>query len=183
MALAHALDENGNLIVLRGDGTLSIRSTIEAEHAIVHKGDMYMVGHRFEDVADDASVTFLITIGADKEAHAKIAILATGACRIDFYEGLTYTGGSAVTVLNNNRGSSNNPDTTCKQGGTISNTVTTLPPGLVPGATKKGQGGGSARENAEIILTVSGNYGLDMTNKSGGATDILVFVEFYEEEV
>lgn len=183
MALTHALDEDGNLIVLQGDATLSMRSTIEAEHSEVHKGEMYIAGHRFEDVADDASVTFLITTGADRYPHTKIAVSSTGACRVDLYEGLTYTGGSAVTIFNNHRGSSNTTDTTCIQGGTISNTTTTLPPGLVPGATKKGQGGGAARENAEIILTVSEDYGLDITNKSGGAADILVVVEFYEEEM
>ena len=161
------------------------QKTIDLVHLKVHEGDFYTASHRFEAVADSATVDVLITTG-DKA-------LSFGRGGSSSEE--TVTGSSTkglpcrITVRvshrgNNNRTSSNGTDLTMFYGPTVSAAGTELLSSYIPGGAKsKAIGGaseGPAREGSEWILAANTNYLLRTTNTSGGAVDITISVGFYE---
>ena len=155
--------------------------TIEAEHHEVHESNMYIVAHRFEDVADDGVVRFRIILAATKRLHCKFELAVGGNSRFDLYQGTTYDAdGTELVEYNQDRGAADSASPSTYHTPTVNTLGTKILPGVLPGGVKNFAGGGSARSFTEWILKPSTDYLLVITNVSGGVIDIAVTAEFYE---
>jgi hypothetical protein len=158
-------------------------STILHAHKLNHEGRVFGVGYRYEGVADEAAVNFYIATGSDNLLHGSILIKATGRAYIDIQEDGEYSGGTAVTAVANNRSSTLSLDSTFKRGVTIDTPGDAVSPDLIPGSASPARSdGGDARPGIEFIGAVDSEYVIVITNKSGGAADIMVKLEVYEDE-
>ncbi len=157
---------------------------IDWSHQQTHSGKMFVSGNRFVSVADNGYAYFWISIPAGYTAHTVYEIAATGKCYIDFYEGPTVSGGTAVTPANKNRASANTAHVSTKHGVTVSNAGTLIPQdGLIGSGDRHTIIGGSAGMANEFILDASTDYLIAVQNKSGGAADIAIAVAFYEVSI
>lgn len=157
---------------------------IDSSHQKVHDGDSYSAHIEFTAVGAGASVDILIEAGTDR-MHFDYLLNAENDCRLLIYEAPTATPGTAVTVYNSNRASSN----------TTSATITHTPTGVTPGTTiihtsilytallsggiSLLNGAGGPR-SPELILNANTDYLMRITNNSGGAIDFFVELGYYE---
>ena len=163
------------------DSRVGASKFIETEHAEIHEGETYICSHYYSDVADDAHADLRIISGSNKELHITITVAVAGDGEILIYEGTTYTvAGTGIVIYNRDRTSSNSADPSCKYTPTANVLGTELFHGYAPGGTKK-QAIGSVRSTAqEWIFKKSEDYLVRFTNRSGGAIDVSIEVEWYE---
>lgn len=145
-------DKNGYSLVI--DGASGGIISISPDHAEIHEGNHYYVCG-FATVADGDSLLFSVSVpDTSREANMTFNIEGTSQTEIYIIEGVTITGGTAVTPINNDRNSGNTSMTTVKSGATITATGDTLftrSSGLA-GVTPTGGKGGIATRDKEIIL-------------------------------
>jgi len=163
------------------DSKVKAVKTIETEHAEIHEGETYICSHFYSLVADDANADLRITSGSNKELHITITVAVAGNGETLIYEGTTYTvAGTNVVIYNRDRTSSNSSDATCRHTPTANVLGTELFHGYAPGGEKK-EAIGSVRKTAqEWIFKKSEDYLIRFTNRSGGAIDVSIEVEWYE---
>lgn len=157
---------------------------IDTVHHEVHEGEMFHASYTDGDVADDASVDMLLTVGA-KECHATWEVFAGGQVSVYLYEAPTVADGTPITIYNMKRASANTPLSTVKHTPTVTATGTTaLVNGrILPGGTSPTtRVGGGIRSGTEWILAPDTAYLMRVTNDSGAGIPINVVVEWYEEE-
>ncbi len=163
------------------DARVKAAKTIETEHAEIHEGETYVSSHFYSQVADDANADLRITLGSDKELHITITVAVAGDGEILIYEGTTYTvAGTVVAIYNRDRTSSNSSDAGCRYTPTVNVLGTELFHGYAPGGTKKEAIGSVRRTSQEWIFKKSEDYLVRFTNRSGGAIDVSIEVEWYE---
>lgn len=165
------------------DDTVGALITIDTVHHEVHEGEMFTVEHS-ASVTNTNSLDILFTIG-NKTAHTGISVSAGGQITGYLYEAPTASGGTALTIYNMNRTSSNVSEAIATHTPTVSATgsVALINGRVLPGgATNQTRVGGSARTGAEWILKSNTKYLLRITNTSGGTIVINPVIEFYEEE-
>lgn len=168
---------------LQFDTTTGALVTMDTIHHEVHEGELFTAEYTAASVADAGTVRMVFATGA-KQPHLSMSVNAGGNCQIYIYEGVTYTGGTAVPVYNNNRLSTNTPTVSVKHtpsAGTAG-TVAIVNGRLLPGGTSATtRVGGAVRPNVEYALGTSTNYFMDVVNKSGGAITVTSILEWYEE--
>lgn len=157
---------------------------IQISHQQTHLGNMYVSGHRWTAVANDAYCYMSVTVPTGYVAHMTYEITGTGKAYVDLYEGATVTGGTSITPANKNRRSANTSHITVKYDVTVSNAGTLIPQDGILGAGDKNSpaGGGNGLDN-EFVLASNTTYLLAVQNKSGGANDFSTVVLFYEKAV
>lgn len=157
-------------------------------HSRIHQGVLYHCGHLAASVADGASIDIGLTTPQDVALHLLTDIDIDGSADILISEGVTFTGGTAISVINQNRNSTN-----------LSGVVAVHTPGgivlgtqirncHISGATASGGGGGGAGGLAggaasgfdfELILLPSTKYLFRLTNRSGAASRASLCPFFY----
>ena len=163
------------------DSKVKAVKTIETEHAEIHEGETYICSHFYSLVADDANADLRIKLGSNKELHITITVAVAGDGEIFLYEDTTYTvAGTNIPIYNRDRTSSNVTDATCRYTPTVNVLGTELFHGHAPGGTKKEAIGSVRRTAQEWIFKKSGDYLVRFTNRSGGAVDASIEVEYYE---
>jgi len=76
--------------------------TIDLEHHRIHAGNHYYVAS-FVTLNSDASLYFGVRTPVDTDAHFTFEVNASSQVETYIYEGGSWTNGTAVTPLNNNR--------------------------------------------------------------------------------
>jgi len=163
------------------DSKVKAFKSIETEHAEIHEGETYICSHYYPLVADDANADLRITLGSNKELHITITVAVAGDGEILFYEGTNYNvAGTNVLIYNRDRTSSNTSNATCRYTPTVNVLGTELFHGYALGGTKKEAIGSVRRTSQEWIFKKSEDYLVRFTNRSGGAIDVSIEVEWYE---
>ena len=156
--------------------------TISGPHHKVHQGRFFNLSKIFAAVANNASADVLMKTGATAP-HMVFDVTAGGNAYIYLYEGTTVSAdGTTLAVTNHSRASTRVADLTGFHTPTVSATGTQLDELFIPAGSGPKAGGGGVSFADEYILAVSTNYLIRITNKSGGAADFGVHVEFYEPE-
>jgi len=151
---------------------------IENEHAKIHGGRHFFsyTADRYGSVDSERTGTnFLIvppTVNSGYKCHFTFKVLYFGAIELWFEEDVTYTGGTSVTIYNNDRASATTALTQIKQdiaitGGTRAQLVTAYL-GDVPNGVGTNSGFSVIRPDEEIILNGAYNYLLRMAVYSSG---------------
>jgi len=166
------------------DGTVGGIVVTEHTHHEVHEGEAfnasYLVPHGSE-VANDAAQDFLFVTGT-KTAHAFINIAVGGDCDALLYEGTTASAnGTGLAELNLNRTSTNTATATAFHTPTVTTEGTLLQQKFLPGGVGPLAPGSSHSAGAEWILKASTKYLVRVTNRSGGAIQLSIMAEWYEE--
>jgi len=172
-------------IMEQGQETLTgYSAVIDSDHAYIHDGIAYTAIIDLGTISAATKIGFTTpTVASGKYVHWRPIGLQTSADYVKFelYEGDSFTGGTAASVINRNRLSSN---TTGMQN--FDSGVTVTPAGTViqhggvgtsgNPATRSG-GGGSAAE--EIVLKQNTDYVVQIT--PDGSTDVVMELFWYEE--
>lgn len=183
------VDSSGRLNILLTDGTtvpvvdadLSALNVISGPHHEIHEGEMYMASKFFSDLADNASAELRVTAGVSKALHITISIATEGNAEVYIYEGTTYNvNGTAVTVYNKNRVSTNTTDAAVKHTPTINVLGANIFQAFLPGGTKKEAVGGVRTNGQEWIFKKGIDYLIRVTNRGGADKDVSIETEYYE---
>ena len=150
------------------DGITYAKMFIDYEHHEIHSGSHFFVSG-FTTLADDASLNFgFETPAGDKKVHVTFEVSGTSQTEFYVYEDATYTGGTAVTPINNYRDSTNTSIATVVSAPTISDDGTQI------FSFSKGNAGttrqmadteGFARREREIILKAGSKYVFRLTSR------------------
>jgi len=179
--MAQQVEITDNATSVSVDSKVRAFKTIETEHSEIHEGETYVCSHFYPLVADDANADLRITLGSNKELHITITVAVAGNGETLLYEGTTYTvAGTNVVIYNRDRTSSKSPDPTCRHTPTTDVLGTELFHGYAPGGEKKEAIGSVRRTAQEWIFKKSEDYLVRFTNRSGGAIDVSIEVEWYE---
>jgi hypothetical protein len=157
---------------------------IDISHQAVHDGSSYSTEHEFTGVGAGATAEMLIVVSANEALHFDYRLSAENDCRIEIFEAPTATPGTAKTIYNQNRSSTNTTDAT----------ITHTPTGVTAGSTvihrriffgSFSSGGvsansGSSARAPEIILKKSTSYLVRLTNNAGTAQDFHIELSYYE---
>jgi len=153
---------------------------------MIKQGYGFAVGHRFVDIADEASVDLYFENPADsgKEVDiVKVNVTALGSCDVDIYEGNTVTAnGTALMPRNLNRGSAITSVVNVEYGGTYE-LGDLIFDDVCPGGTKKAAVGDAAEVGETAIIPQGSNFLVRVTNQSEAATRIAIRVIWWEESV
>lgn len=146
------------------------------------KGFVYSSSHRFEDVADQATVRIAITTAADEPTIANFDIDSEGSVRTDLYENSSVSDGSLMLDENLNRNSfaDAESDVTLHYGVTVDTQGDLIAESS--GGTRRAVGTSTPAPagvvKAPWILDTDNVYLLEITNNSGGVTDISVNIGY-----
>lgn len=175
------MSKSGNRVGL--DKEYGAIISITGFHHQIHKGNAYIVSHKFLAVADDAAAEFYIKVPADFEPHAVFHRDIEGNADVELFEDTTTQApnndGTALPVINLNRNSPNTSEIEWFHTPTV----------LVDGTSlfiewnAAGTGGTAAGSEGvfdEFELAKGKNYLFRVTNRSGQARNIGIFSRYYE---
>lgn len=156
---------------------------ISTIHDNLERGRLFTVGHVFLAVADGNSAYVLIRTDSGESADFSFSVAAGGNSLIYFYENAnTSADGTELTFLNRKR------DGSAPAGVSVFHTPTVdTDPGdiieesVLPGGDKKSSGVIAGAE-FEWVLSGGSDYLIEVVNKSGGAVDISVGVNYYIDD-
>jgi len=159
------------------DTTTNSAKTVDYAHNEIHSGShFYYQGYR--DVASGDSLQFLITTPNTTEwGHLLMDGSCEGECEIVLYEAATASGGTAITIYNNNRNSAHSATITWAVDPTVASLGTSI------GSNRIGSGrfeGGVARNDNEIVLKQDTKYILKVNNEAGAANLVNLNAGWYE---
>jgi len=162
-------------------------TVIQSDHAYIHEGLGYIINVTTPSISAAGSYNITITTPAATAGFIHWRPTNTGTTAnmvlVEFYEGGTTTGGTAVSPINKNRNVSRNSIVSVSQGATI--TPTTLLDIYTVGAaggTQSRSGGGSVGSLEEIVLKPSTTYTVRMTNIGTSTATTAYLTAFWYEE-
>ena len=173
----------GNVIQVQigpGDIISSIPITMDFAQHQIHEGEQHSYGYYATSVS---TISFALTVpvyaNTIQAPHLIMhADVYEGSAEISLWEGITYTGGSAVTIYNRNRNSLTTPGMTIKSGVTITGAGTRLPySAFISGSVKSA---GASRGIDEVVLKSNTVYGVIFEEITAVSRVILHF-EWYED--
>ncbi len=182
------VDELGRLHVAIGpyDPISRIPVFIDYAHHQVHEGETYSVVQLIGTVANDANKDYRITTGSvtptTRTPHWVHEVIADSSSEVYFYEastGGTVTGGTAMTVQNRNRNSTNVAVTAVYENPSVTATGALLWVGMLTGS--KNAVGSSDRSLDEWDLKPSATYLLRVTSRNAQGSKVVVRMNWYED--
>ena len=181
------VDSNGNILSNITNGTNNI--DIDGDGAVTVKdklcwltvnGKQFMGSVRNTSVADNNSVEMLVVTGADS-AHGMFTVEADGKCYVDLYESTTYSGSPSPIgeFIMDRSDISSGTNVDLHYNPTITNNGTILEVGILGSAGKFTTSGGETNGGFWLLKPYT-NYMCMVTNKSGGAADIVIKYVWHE---
>ena len=162
------------------DGILVVTSVADYRVELGERFKASYVQPHGGELADDASVDFLVRVGSC-HVHATARVAVAGNCELLMYEGPTNTNvGAGMAAICKNRDTPGPTEVLTYSGPTITNAGTLLFHWFVPGGTKKDVG--QSWGEAEWILAPDTDYLLRVTNRSGGAIQFSFSIAWSEHE-
>lgn len=163
-------------ILYHSEGMVQTRP-LDWMHYQAHEGQLYSTGI-YWTIANGATALTTFHAGTIMP-HGIFEIAVGGNCKFTMTEGGTITGGTAVTIINHKRSSSNVPVGSASHSGTLTG-GTAIVTEYIPGGDKTFGSGGAARSEHEIIGLVGKSYTAQLVNISGGEIQASVNFLFYE---
>lgn len=166
------------------EGLTGYIAVITSDHAYVHASLAYTAIINTGSISATYDIAFTTpTVASGKEIHWRPVGITTSADYVDFtlYEGDSYTGGTAVTPINRNRGSVQTTKMqTFVKGATVTPTGTIVSSGGIGSSgNPTARSGGGAAADQELILKQNTDYVLTLT--PDGATTCVLELFWYEE--
>jgi len=158
-------------------------NAIDIVHHEIHEGEFFSVSFKTADagpIADNATLAFALTT-TTKYVHVQAVGTCGGDAEIEFYEGSAITGGTATTVYNHKRYSSNTSTVTVVRDPTVNTAGTLLENFFLPGGTGPQAVGSVGNQRQEWILKLATIYVVRLTNRSGSTQPASLMVPWYEE--
>lgn len=152
------------------------------QHHEVHDGNSYWSGY-VKTLANANVMDLAWTTPATPQIHFTLKVTATADATFSLYEGLTsYSGGTALSLRNRYRDSSNTSAITTPVYGATGASVVTLNGGTIiwPEPIDAGKGIHFERSSGEeIILAASTKYAMHILNGANSNT-VSLLMEWYE---
>ncbi len=175
-------NENGNIISIKT--SLNSLRSIEHEHAEVHEGHMW--SYVSSVTASTSGYKWLITVPASSEGYVHINFVANciTSAKFELFEtSPSSTTGSALTILNNYRPSTETSKVTLRGGVTTSTSGLSRIYFMTVGANNnKTRVGGEIKQGSEYVLKPATNYLWKATPLSSAALVTFGF-EYYIDEL
>lgn len=155
--------------------------SMDEVHAFVNRGIVYDLTAKIA-LAGNATIYLTgETNGAVVHFIREAYVSDEGGVEFRLLEGVTFTGGTAMTPKNRNRTSNNTATLVVKSGSTVSDTGTELYLiGLPTAASPQGRGSQSGSEGVPWVLDSETNYAIEIKNLSGSAKTIYAELSWYE---
>ena len=154
------------------------------DHDIILGGGFFEAFSKFTLAVAGIKDLTIITPASTKTIHYRPANVVTTADNVllQFYEGATATGGSALTVADHNRKLTASSSAVFADGPTVSATGAQIGQAFLGGSTGVGQtrNGAQLGESNEWILKPSTTYLLRITNGSSASNTMQVNFVWYE---
>lgn len=157
---------------------------IDIVHERIHEGNHYTVNTNQTGLDIDDTLKIGITVPAkagNVSYHMVSKISATGTGEICFFEGSTFTGGTALPVFNSNRNSSNTTSLTFVKDPTVTVDGTDIYHTTLGSSSPGRQVGGETNGREEYILKYSTKYTLCFTSLANSNTGN-IDLSFYENK-
>lgn len=184
--LVCASESSSGSQVLLTDETTGALATISVFHHQVHEGDTFQASYKTPDanpLADDATLTFVFTVGTTQSPHIIWEASSGGDFEIELYEGARFTGGAVQPVFNMKRSSTKINTMTIRRDPNILNVGVLMHNHLWPGGTGRNAPGGVSRPETEWVLDRGQTYMLRLTNRAGAAQPVALIAQWYEEAI
>lgn len=154
--------------------------TLDFVHHEVHSGTYYTSTYVNTGVGNNATVDIRLVVGAS-ELHYVAEVKAGGLCTIDFYEGSTLSGGTALATVNHYRGRGDAGADYALYHTPVVTAVGTriLQKIIASGSSPQTRIGGELRQTDEFILSPNTTYLLRVTNLSGASTPVGIVISGY----
>jgi hypothetical protein len=150
-------------------------------HQRIHQGKAFNLGKIFSGVANGGNADILIQVPVDVSLHLSFGVQAGGDAELRVYENPAVSSvGSAETAINKNRMASTVSKATFTSTPTITGVGTLLMEIMAPGGRGGNSNGGEAGIFDEFVLNDNEDYLCRITNISGIAQDLSVFLNWYE---
>lgn len=156
--------------------------TIEQEHLKIHAGKLFTFSNKTTLSNGGGVAEFVGEVPAGSYPHYRKLLIESsgGPFDIEFFEAPTYTGGTPVVPVNNNRNSVITPELVIKTSPSVSDPGTRLEIVYIDGSKQVGAIGSDAAN--EWVLAESTNYLIRITNNtSGGGTSVFSVNMFWYE--
>ena len=169
------------------DTTVSAVVAIDVAHREIHEGNTYTAFISDLALADDASITMLLTTGdalktVSVSGHITLQYASGGDAQIFIYETPTVvTIGTPFTAVRLNREISSTAGTTVSTGATCSSYGTLIYDSVIAGGTGGNAGGGAGSHDDEFIFTPATQYLIRLENEAGATKVAGIHVNWYEE--
>jgi hypothetical protein len=178
--------DNASLMNEAFDEYARALTVINEEHRMNHDGMMFHATYRWSAVANSGNADWLLRTVASNYPHIVKALVTCADTPMDIktYQSPTVSAsGTAITSYTTNFNSSNTPDLLLYHTPTITDVGTLVHDRLVP---SQGTGVGTDHgfiipgSNEEWILAPSSDYLFRVTNNTGGTSDIVIEMSWYE---
>lgn len=176
----------------RSDGSPLIESNsrgslgIDAEHAYFYLGKFFDVHHYNNSLGNGAGLNILFDIGTTTGyIHLSLisATVSSGPCRVFLFENTTVSAlGTALSVINLNRASSNVSAIAVYHTPTITSDGTDIHSDFMP--LGKDQGGSNIAAGYEnhMVLKPNTKYMFRVLNESGGIIKAAICIAWFESD-
>jgi hypothetical protein len=169
-----------NVQIGPGDPIHNIPVVMDFEHHQIHEGETYKAEYA-DTGLDTNTVKFGFTAGSYSNQinapHMVVGVdIYNGAALVQIYEGGTIAGGTALSIYNRNRASTETPTSSVKVG--ITSTNGTLIDSFYVGAGKGNAASG--RPASEWVLKSQTIYRVDVTGQAVN-TDSITSFNWYED--
>lgn len=148
----------------------------------IREGHVFYVYHRFASVANSATVILTLNVvspATNVMLFNNIFASTNGLINVVQKEGVTVSSaGTALTVFNRNRNSSNTTTVTASYGDTITGGTEITQYTIGSAGNPFSRSGGTVSKANPVMLKDGAIYAYEITNSSGTAQDILVKIEF-----
>lgn len=161
---------------------------ITTDHGLIHSGRGFTLWYYIADLADNATQYVKFTTAATRYVHLKNFQLWCDNAQVwlKVHENPnSVSGGSAFTPPNRSRLSSTASGVTITTNATVTLGSAVMLDYLIAGgggANPNSRAGGDRPLDIELVLKQSEDYIFEITNKSGAAADVMLWVFWYEED-
>ena len=156
--------------------------SITHEHAKVHEGAFFSIGHYDGAVVKDSYIDILLHTSADYSVHTYIKLIAGSEATLTVYEDtVTSADGTAITAVNHNRNNGvASPNILAYHTPTITDVGTQIWFEYVPGGDAKSPGALQVAGTEQTVLAPDTKYLFRFTNISTSDSKLQLQTAFYE---
>mgnify|MGYP003126151019 FL=1 len=158
-------------------------TVISSQHRLIHDGMFFSGWFRNATLASGSKLYLGISVPASTYPHMQVVQVTAdeGGLEVELYENSTYSGGSAVTMVNRNRNSSKTLSTSVVSAPTVTTEGTLIDFHILPEQGAGGHSGVNTKEEfGELALSSSTDYLIAVDNTTATTRDVTINIAAYE---
>ena len=162
------------------DRRANTHAVLDNFHYRIHEGTAWHWSHRYESVADNATIDTIIVV-AGGEMHLIGDVTGGGAARVDFLQVASFTDGTSKASVNRHGEFLTHVASQYVQHtGSVNVSSGNFVETIIGGAGTSGKAAGGDTGGFNEFLLEEGTYAIRFTNVAGGAADFAVNLEWYD---